>query len=348
MFMDNQYYDGTKLLSLKDLNGNKPELYLVTTNRTGGKTTFFGRMLVNRFLKHGDKFCLLYRYNYELKESAEQFFKDIRELFFKEHDMVSKKRAEGKYRELYIDDESCGYVIALNDADAIKRCSHFFSDVYHICMDEFQSETNRYCPEEVKKFLSIHKSIARGRGKQVRHVPVYMLGNTVTLLNPYYAALGISDRLRTDTKFLRGKGFVMEQGYVEAAARAQEESGIMQAFSNNAYVDYAAQGVYLNDSNAFIDKPKGKSKYICTMRYKGIDFGVREFADLGIIYVDKRPDHGFPTKISITTKDHNINYVMLARNDFFISSLRFLFEHGAFRFQDLYSKEAILQALSYR
>lgn len=26
------YYDGTKLLSMKDINGNKPELYLCTTN----------------------------------------------------------------------------------------------------------------------------------------------------------------------------------------------------------------------------------------------------------------------------------------------------------------------------
>ena len=37
--MSSKYYDGTKLLSMKDLDGNKPEVYMVTTNRTGGKTT---------------------------------------------------------------------------------------------------------------------------------------------------------------------------------------------------------------------------------------------------------------------------------------------------------------------
>ena len=62
--MKNNYYDGTKLLSMKDLNGKTPELYLCTTNRTGGKTTYFGRLVVNRFIKHGKKFALLYRYNY--------------------------------------------------------------------------------------------------------------------------------------------------------------------------------------------------------------------------------------------------------------------------------------------
>ena len=69
----NKYYDGTKLLSMLDINGNKPEIYMVTTNRTGGKTTYFSRLLVNRFLKRGEKFALLYRYNYELDEIADKY-----------------------------------------------------------------------------------------------------------------------------------------------------------------------------------------------------------------------------------------------------------------------------------
>lgn len=42
-----KYYDGAKLLSLMDINGNRPEIYMCTTNRTGGKTTFFGRLCAN-------------------------------------------------------------------------------------------------------------------------------------------------------------------------------------------------------------------------------------------------------------------------------------------------------------
>ena len=38
------YYDGTRLLSMKDLNGKKPEIFIVTTNRTLGKTTYFRRL----------------------------------------------------------------------------------------------------------------------------------------------------------------------------------------------------------------------------------------------------------------------------------------------------------------
>lgn len=342
-----KYYDGTKLLSTKDLDGNPPELYMVTTNRTGGKTTYFGRLMVNRFNKTGKKFGLIYRYNYELDDCADKFYRDIGSLFFPGTVMTSKRRAAGIFHELFLDDISCGYAISLNSADQLKKYSHLFSTVDSLLFDEFQSESNHYCTDEIRKFLSVHKSIARGHGEQVRYVPVYMLANPVSIINPYYVELGISERLRDDTKILRGHGFVLEQGYVDSAAQAQRESGISKAFARNSYVAYSTQAVYLNDNKAFIEKPVGQSRYLATLRYKGTDFSVREYAESGVIYCDDRADSSFKNKITVTTEDHEINYVMLKRNDLFLASLRYYFERGCFRFKDLRCKEAILKALSY-
>ena len=74
---------------------------------------------------------------------------------------------------------------------------------------------------------------------------------------------------------------------------------------------------------------------------------IREYKELGILYCDDHADKSFPNKISVTTDDHNINYVMLKNNDMFITNLRYFFEHGAFRFKDLKSKEALLKCISY-
>ena len=343
-----QYYDGTKLLSMKDINGERPEIYLCTTNRTGGKTTYFGRLCINRFLDKGEKFALIYRYNYELDDVCDKFYKDIGSLFFPDHTMTNKRRASGMFHELFLDDVSCGYAISLNGADQIKKYSHLFSDVKRMIFDEFQSETNHYCNNEVEKLQSVHTSVARGQGEQVRYVPVYMLSNPVSIINPYYVAFGISSRLRDDTKFLKGDGFVLEQGFIDSASVAQKESGFNRAFGTNSkYSAYSSEGIYLNDNKSFIEKPNGKSRYICTLRYNGSEYGIREFAEDGIMYCDDRPDVTFSTKITVTTDDHNINYVMLKRNDFFLSNLRYLFERGAFRFKDLRCKEAVLSALSY-
>lgn len=345
--MDAQYYDGTKLLSMLDINGKRPEIYLCTTNRTGGKTTYFSRLMVNRFLDKGEKFGLLYRFNYELDDCATKFFKDIANLFFKGKVMTSKRRAFGIYHELFLDNVSCGYAISLNSCDQLKRYSHLFSDVDKLMFDEFQSESNHYCNDEIRKFVSVHTTIARGNGEQMRYVPVYMLGNPVSIINPYYIELDISNRLRDDTKFLRGDGYVLEQGFVKSACEAQTESGFNRAFSNNSYVAYSAQGVYLNDNKAFIDKPVGNSRYIGTLKYCGKDYGIREFYDMGIVYCDDKADSSFKYKVTVTTDDHQINYVMLKRNDFFLANLRYLFERGCFRFKDLRCKEAVLKALSY-
>ena len=342
-----KYYDGTKLLSMLDLNGKKPEIYMCTTNRTGGKTTYFGRLCVNRFLDKGEKFGLIYRYNYELDDIAEKFFKDLSSLFFTGKVMTSKRRANGIFQELFIDEKSCGYAISLNSADNIKKYSHLFSDIDRMIFDEFQSENNHYCTDEIKKFLSVHTSIARGQGKQVRYVPVFMLSNQVSIINPYYVQMGISNRLKDDTKFLRGDGFVLEQGFIQSASDSQKESGFNRAFSSNEYVNYSSENVYLNDNYSFVEKPVGKSRYICTLKYKGTDFGVKEYAESGFVYCDDKPDSTFPMKITVTTDDHSINYVMLKRNDFFLSNLRYLFERGCFRFKDMRCKEAILNALSY-
>lgn len=342
-----QYYDGTKLLSMLDINGKKPEIYMCTTNRTGGKTTYFGRLCVNRFLDKGEKFALIYRYNYELDDIADKFFKDIGTLFFQGMEMTSARRANGIFQELFLDEVPCGYGISLNSSDNIKKYSHLFSDVSRMVFDEFQSETNHYCKDEIKKLLSVHTSIARGQGEQVRYVPVYMLSNPVSLINPYYAEMGISSRLREDTKFLRGDGFVLEQGFLENASEAQLQSGFNRAFASNSYVAYSAQCVYLNDNTSFLAKPQGRGRYVCTLKYMGTDFGIREYGELGFMYCDDRPDLTHPQRIVVTTEDHTVNYVMLQRHDFFISTLRYLFERGCFRFKDLRCKEAVLAALHY-
>lgn len=342
-----KYYDGTKLLSMLDINGNKPEIYMCTSNRTAGKTTYFNRLCVNSFIKKGEKFGVLYRFNYELDDVSNKFFKDIGSLFFHGHTMENKRRASGIFHELFLDNKSCGYAISLNSSDQIKKYSHLFSDITRLVFDEFQSENNHYCNDEIKKFISVHTSIARGQGKQVRYVPVYMISNPVSLINPYYVTMGVSNRLKSNTKFLKGDGFVLEQSFNNSAKLEQNNSGFNKAFSNNIYTSYASESVYLNDNTAFIEKPSGKNIYLCTLKYNNTFFAIREYTESGFLYCDDKADLTFNLKIAVTTEDHQINFVMLKRNDFFLSNLRYLYERGCFRFKDLRCKEAVLNALSY-
>ena len=349
-----EYYSGQTLLSKMDINGNRPEVYLCTGNRTAGKTTYFNSFVLRKFIQLRQKFALLYRFQYELSNVSDKFFKDIGGLFFQDYRLKSFPRDNGSYCELYLyhgphdpHGESCGYAITINGSDQVKKMSHMMTDTDWMFFDEFQSETNKYCPDELTKFKSIHTSLARGAGKQTRYLPVIMASNNVSLINPYFVDMGISDRIRKDTKFLRGPGYVLEVTFNESAARSQRESGFNQAFRDTRYVDFASQNVYLNDSMSFISQPSGRSRYLATLRCDGREFAVREFAELGIVYCDDHPDLSFPVRISVTTDDHQINYVMLRKHDLLVSNCRYLFERGCFRFKNLQCKNAIMKLVCY-
>lgn len=345
--MDNKYYDGTKLLSMLDINGQKPEIFMTTTNRSAGKTTYFNRMVVNRYKKTGKKFVLVYRFNYELVDCANKFFKEIGKLFFKGDEMSDQRKANGIYTELFLNDKSCGYCISINYADQLKKFSHLLADADCMLFDEFQSETNHYVPNEISKFMSIHTSIARGGGEQVRYLPVYMISNAVSIINPYYMALGIADRLKTDTNYLKGDGFVLEQGFYNEVADKQLNSAFNRAFKNEQYLQFAAQNVYLNDSLNLIEKMGGNSDYIVTIRSGGKLYAVRRFTDTGLFYVDNRADETYPDKIVPNAIEQDAGYMLLGRSTILMSTMRMAFEKGYVRFRNQECKSIFFDLMKY-
>lgn len=347
------FYDGTKLLSLKDLDGNTPEIYISTSNRSAGKTTYFNRWAINKWIKNKEKFCLLYRWKYEIMDVSSKFFSEVQRLFFNEWEMTEKYNKDAGFTFLFLKHNNweeplcCGYAVAINSSDQLKKYSHLLADTERIIFDEFQTETGVYASKEIIKFNSIHTSIARGNGKQVRYVPVILISNPISILNPYYTALGITQRIDTNTKYMRGHGWVLEQGYNESSAEAQKNSAFNKAFSSNEYLSYSAQGKYLLDNSAFIEKLEGKFIYLCTLKLNNKCFAIKEFTNSGYLYCDDNPDMSYPIKLSIDTESHEINYIMIRRNSFVVDNMRKVFENGNFRFKNVECKDVVLRLISY-
>lgn len=333
------YYDGTKLLSLKDLDGETPEIFLCTSNRSGGKTTYFSRYLVNNFKKRGEYFLLLYRYKYEISNCHSKFFNEIRNLFFTKDEMTSKTFAKQTYAELYLNDVLCGFATSLNCAENLKKYSHVFSNVSTIFMDEFQSENNQYTDREIEKFISIHTSVARGGGKQSRYVKCILSGNPVSIINPYYSAMNIGYRLQNNTKFLRGKGWVLEQGFNDSANKAQSKSRFNKVFSDTEYMAYNTTGAYLNDNYSMVENKQGKNIYLCTLFYNNKYFNVRYFPD-DILYCNVGYDKTFPLQYAVKT--HIKDIPLYKQAPFSLQcQIKNYFENGKFRFKNLECKECI-------
>ena len=336
------YYSGYKLLNTKDLNNQAPEIFITTGNRSCGKTTFFSKYLVDNFINNNKKFCLLYRFNYELDDISDKF---------KDYTMTNKRKAHGRYHELFLcnsdNKKSCGYGIAINNADQIKRNSHLFSDTSIMLFDEFQSETNHYCTNEIQKFISIHTSIARGNGEVVRYLPVIMLSNTVSLLNPYFTALGISQRLTDNTKIMRGDGYVLEQYYNNDVAVKQKQSAFNRAFANDSYINYSSSNTYLKDNKTFIESLSGNFQYIMTFKSENNLYTIKKKINEDIYYCDDKPDITCPFKYCKNTEDLTPEFTLIRQNLIALQSLRIKFETSKFRFKNIQCKNACINFLSY-
>ena len=342
------YYNPSKILNMKDLEGKKPSIYIITSNRSSGKTTAFLLKSLREFKKNGSQIVLLYRYSYELK-GCSSIFKDVLELYKNEElgeEMTSVPHAKGLFYELLLDKESFGYAVSLSNPDALKKYSPIFAKVNYIIMDEFQSETGKYLPKEIKKFQSLYVTIARGGGKQSRDVNVILLGNLVSIMNPYFIQFGIHKRLKPDTKFMRGNGWVAEFGFNESASNSIKENGFFRAFADDDYMKYSTEKKYLIDANTFIQKVGGRQRYICTIVFEGEKYGVRECYDEGCIYVSRKYDKSCLTVIAFKPSDHTQNTVMLNHYSNIWKVIKDAFNNSYLRFDDIKTKSAIYDILA--
>lgn len=341
-----EFYSCDYLCSLKDINKQIPDIYISDGNRTAGKTTTFTRRLVDRFLKDGGMFYYLYRNKTDLGSCADTFFGDVGPKFYPGHEMTEKTLLKGNAVLLLLDDEPCGFCLALSMARKYKKNRGMFTSVVHGFFDEYQDEDGEYLNEEVNKMMSIHTTIAGGNADHSRRVPLYMASNTVSVLNPYYHAFGIDKRLRKNTRILRGNGWVYERTFNKSAAKAFESSAFNKAFSSSKYFQYAAQNVYLNDNSALIEKPTGGSQYMVSIKYKHEWYNIRKYIDC--IYVSHGADHSYPIKICLLVEDMtDSSLTRLTTADFLLVSLRNYFNQGIVRFQDIECKNVFLDAVSY-
>lgn len=343
------YYDCEKIINLKDLDNEDASIFIVTSNRSAGKTTSFLKKMLTNFNEKKEEFILLYRYSYELNSSNE-IFKDVLSIYPNlGKDMTLISHARGLFYELRVDNNTCGYALSLSNVDSLKKYSGLFANVTSILMDEFQTESGKYLPKEVQKVQSVLLTVARGGGCQSRNVKLFLLGNNISMMNPYFITFGIHKRLNPNTHFLKGKGWVAEFDFNESAKKAIEENAIFKAFNNSnnkSYMEYATKKGYLKDDKMFIESLTGKNKYLCTIIHDGISYGVREYYEDGFLYVSKKCDKLCKTVLTFKVSDHNQNSIIINRYSWIGKRLKEAFNNGFMRFDDVESKNAIFDILA--
>lgn len=341
-----KYYDSKKIMSMKDLDGLEPSIYLITSNRCAGKTTHFLLKSLDMFFKSKRKTALLYRHQYELS-SASSIFKSALKIYDEkgEHDIITVSHAKGLFYEFLLDGESFAFALSLSNVDALKKYSPLFAEVDMCILDEFQKEDGKYLNNEVGKLESILISIARGGGKQSRPIKVFLLGNNVSMLNPYFVKFDVNRRFKPETKFIRGRGWICEFNYNESASEAIKENALFRAFDSD-YMRTSADNKKLFKEDAFIEKCVGKTKYLFTIKHDEKLWGVREEMATGKVFINDKHEKSCKTILVFTSGQHATNTVMVNRYSFSMVKIREAYNLGLLRFSNLNAKNVIYDILA--
>lgn len=333
------FYNGGKLLNMRDLFGLPPELFFCCGNRSGGKSFFFKRFLIRRFLKRGEKFILFVRFIDDIANAVDGFWADIGPIEFPRHRLRQRPLLHGKAARLILDGKNCGYIIAINDPERIKRNSALFADAVWGFFDEFQSETGKYCTKEVEKFNSIRMSVARGgkKGTFVRHFPVILVSNAVTIFNPYFDYFGVGGDLTPRTKYKRGKGWVLEIAYIAGAAEAIRAN---LSTIGEREMSYASGNSWLLDTSKFVKKLPGQKMPLMNMRINDRMYCLWRSRDK--YYMSQTTAPELPVALVFAESDHDVDTVMVGTSDPLIKTLRTNYMRGCVRFDSQRAKNAYL------
>ncbi len=327
------FYNPTETLSYNY------KVNMVCSMRGPGKTFGTLVMLINRFKRYGEQFIYLRRTHEEIKECKDKLFDDIiAKKVFPEDEL----KCEGK--TLYCNGKILGGVQSLSKAYQVKSVA--WPDVKWILFDEFiieDTKISKYLPSEPTKLEGYMETIGR-----LRELRVIMLGNMATKSNPYFDYYKLWPKANTKVQRNRKRGVLLHMWDSEAFRVMKRQTDMAKLIEGTAYGDYMLSNSPFMDNDTFIGKPSGFLDYVVTYKFNGVEMGQWYAKSEGVFYICGQSDPSTKKVFAFDTDSHgpNLIYIKQMRNHPNIKQLRWAFDNGLLRFENLTIKNAMYNLLN--
>ena len=297
------YFTLDKILSYNAL------ISIILGERGVGKSYGAKKFVAKRFINKGKQFVYLRRYKTELQKAMKdnKFWHQI--LNDKDPEMykiMQNHKFSNSKDTMSIDNKICGYAIPLSVANILK--SSTYDNVDTIIFDEFiiDKGTYHYLQNEVIQFLDVIETIAR-----LRDIRVIMLGNAISITNPYFNFLNLSLPYNSEIKTFKD-GLIAVQYVKNLKYREVKKSTRFgKLVDGTEYGKYAIDNEFLRDSKTFIRKKTKYSKFyfilVINSKYYGVWCDYKE----GMIYISNDYDPNCPVRFSLNSNDHDENTLLI-------------------------------------
>ena len=290
-----KYYDISTILSYNKI------LNFIIGQRGGGKTFGAKKWAINDFLKKGNEFIWIRHFKTEIKQLRRNFFDDIiHSGLFPDVEFAIKGD------KLYINNQLCGYLVALTTSNQLKSSS--FPKVNKIIFDEFIFEKghNHYKGDEVNDFVNLMDTVIRDRD----NCRAVLIANNVQTTNPYFTYFKIRGDQSKRFVFNHERGICIEfyTGDVYAQERLKTRFG--KLIDGTEYGDFSLYNKPLHDNNEFVESKPPKARFWYALVWNGVYIGVWLDNDTEKIYLSSKYDSSGQI-FSLTTKDHSENTMFI-------------------------------------
>lgn len=267
----------------KYFDGENPRYYSTYTDKD---------KVFETVLKKGTRFMLIRRFKDEISTSnVEEYFNDVDIMKITDNKCDCVVAFRGRIYLGKLDEETLkpvkhehiGYYRALSQEQ--NSAGNSLLDVTDMIMEEFVSRTMYLTEKEPDKLMNLYTTVDRGRGI----VKLWLLGNSITRICPYFYKWGLSDLIKNMKKGeIRTKwlptGEIDENGVPIEVKLAIEYTGNI-AGSNFAIGDNADminKGDWQTDPQPHL--PKSKKSYDIEFR---IGFLFNTYKFIGELLIDK-------------------------------------------------------------
>lgn len=305
--------------------------------RGAGKT--YGALLdcIQRYLDGRGQFMYLRRIKTELEKLTTmrggRLFNAVQKEFPQyevkaESNILSIRRVGDKKWQ------TMGYSQPLSTASILK--SDAIPDITTIIFDEFiidNSGTYHYLKDEVRKFLDLYETVARGRD-----VIVFFISNAVTVSNPYFDFWNLNKPYHTDIqRFGASKDILVENVEASDLSAIKKKSRFGQLIAGTEYSDYAYDNKWLLDNTDFVCRKTGRSQYFVTLIYKGRKLGIWVDRTDWLWWVSDSVDVQCNDVYSVTTNEHKPNVMLFnaGKRLGWLKTLIEAYECGAVRYESV-------------
>lgn len=352
------FYDWQRTLSY-----NAP-LTIVVGARGIGKTFGLRLQCIKDYLKHGWRFVEVFRFEKEKREAVRGYFEKLAQLEALAG-FEFKSDGTGGYMRPIAEEgtkpakwQRIAYFVSLSRAQDAKK--HTFTNVKRIFLDEFILDRSnrfyRYLPREFSQFANIIDTVTREQAGDGSEPRAYLLGNSLDLINPYFAALGIDTAPKDGYQWKAGKTVLLHMAKktdeeIEAKANETLTGKILRLAGDEEEQESALNNAFTIKGEDFIQKHRKVSRPILAIIWRGQGFTMWAAKDkLGEYHVR----HGIAPECEANNRvyyfskaDAKIDYTAVRRGEKALGWLPDAYSKGRITFDAPALFEAFAQVLNY-